>query len=140
MKNSTVFDCKIIDLGRIANRKGNITVVENTKNIPFNVKRLFYIYDIPGGESRGAHAHKSLYQILIAASGSFDVILKDGKSTEKISLNSPRKGLLIVPEIWNGLQNFSSGAVCLTLASELYDEEDYIRNYKKFKQYKIKKG
>lgn len=136
MKNSTVSDCKIIDLGKIANRKGNITVVENAKNIPFNVKRVFYIYDIPGGESRGTHAHKSLYQLLVAASGSFDVMLKDGESTKKITLNSPRKGLLIVSGIWNGLQNFSSGAVCLTLTSDFYDEDDYIRVYKDFKQYK----
>lgn len=136
MKNSTVSDCKIIDLGKIANRKGNITVVENAKNIPFDVKRVFYIYDIPGGESRGTHAHKSLYQLLVAASGSFDVMLKDGESTKKITLNSPRKGLLIVSGIWNGLQNFSSGAVCLTLTSDFYDEDDYIRVYKDFKQYK----
>ena len=136
MKQSSIYDCKIIDLGKIPNRKGNITVVENGITIPFDTTRIFYIYDIPGGEERGAHAHKSLYQLLIAASGSFDVVLKDGTSMKKITLNSPHKGLLIVPQTWSGLKNFSSGSICLTLASHLYDESDYIRNYKEFKAYK----
>lgn len=136
MRNSTVNDCKIIDLGKIPNRKGNITVVQNGEKIPFDIQRIFYIYDIPGGAARGKHAHKSLYQLLIAVSGSFDVVINDGKNSRTLTLNSPQKGLLIVPGTWSGLENFSSGAICLTLTSALYDEEDYIRNYKEFKTYK----
>jgi dTDP-4-dehydrorhamnose 3,5-epimerase-like enzyme len=116
--------------------KGNLTVVENGKTIPFDVKRVYYLYDIPGGESRGAHAHRELKQLVIAASGSFDVVLDDGNVKRTVTLNRPYQGLLIVPGIWRELINFSSGAVCLVLASLIYDEKDYIRDYNIFINYK----
>lgn len=134
--NSSVFDCTIIELAKIHNRAGNITVVENYTDIPFDVKRIYYLYDMPGGESRGGHAHKKLSQYLIAALGAFDVLLYDGKTKRTISLNRPYYALHIVPGIWRELSNFSSGAVCLALASELYDENDYIRDLNEFKQVK----
>ena len=110
--------------------------VENNKNIPFSIKRVYYLYDIPGGESRGGHAHKELYQLMIAVSGSFDVLLDDGSNRKIVKLNRPNYGLLIVPGIWRELFEFSSGAVCLVLASEVYKEEDYIRDYSSFINYK----
>ena len=122
---------KIIDIPKINNTKGNIGVIEND-TIPFNVKRVYYLFDIPSGAKRGGHAHKNLKQVLIAISGSFDVILKDGKSKETITLNRPDKGLLIENNIWRELENFSSGSVCLVLASEEFSEDDYIRNYKDY--------
>lgn len=122
---------KIIDIPKINNTKGNIGVIEND-TIPFNVKRVYYLFDIPSGAKRGGHAHKNLKQVLIAISGSFDVILKDGKSKETITLNRPDKGLLIENNIWRELENFSSGSVCLVLASEEFSEDDYIRNYKEY--------
>lgn len=134
--NSSVFDCTIIELAKIHNRAGNITVVENYTDIPFDVKRIYYLYDMPGGESRGGHAHKKLSQYLVAALGAFDVLLYDGKTKRTISLNRPYYALHIVPGIWRELSNFSSGAVCLALASELYDENDYIRDLNEFKQVK----
>jgi dTDP-4-dehydrorhamnose 3,5-epimerase-like enzyme len=134
--NNSVFDCTIIELAKIHNRAGNITVVENYTDIPFDVKRIYYLYDMPGGESRGGHAHKKLSQYLVAASGAFDVLLYDGKTKRTISLNRPYYALHIVPGIWRELSNFSSGAVCLALASELYDENDYIRDLNEFKQVK----
>ena len=138
MHNSTVFDCTLIQMDKHhSDHKGNITVVENGKTIPFDVERVYYLYDIPGGESRGAHAHKALNQLIIAASGSFDVILDDGNVKRTVSLNRPYQGLFIVPGIWRELTNFSSGAVCLVMASMKYDESDYIRNYKEFIQYKL---
>lgn len=137
MKSSTVEDCKIIDLGKISNRQGNISVVENNKEILFDISRVFYTYDIPSGISRGAHAHKELQQLLIAISGSFDVMLDDGSRKRTMMLNMPNKGLLIPPGIWSRQANFSSGAVCLVVASDLYDEEDYIRKYSDFKKYKL---
>lgn len=127
-----VFDCSLIELPRIKNRTGNITAVENNIEIPFDIKRIFYLYDIPGGEDRGAHAHKECHQFLVAASGSFEVQLDDGKIKKTVSLNQPFVGLHIPPGIWASEVNFSSGAICLVLASHKYDEEDYIRNYKKF--------
>lgn len=136
MKSTTVHDCKLIDLGKCHQVKGNITVIENNTNIPFAVKRVYYLYDVPGGETRGGHAHKNLYQLLVAASGSFSVVLYDGKGKRTITLNRPYQGLLIVPGIWRELENFSSGSVCLVLASENYDENDYIREYNKFILYK----
>ena len=118
-------------------KKGNISVVENKKTIPFEIKRAYYLYDIPGGESRGGHAHKELSQLIIAASGSFSVTLDDGNVKRTFLLNRPYQGLLIVPGIWRTLDDFSSGAVCLVLASEKYDEMDYIRDYQKFVTYKV---
>ena len=129
---SRISDCKVYSLGRIHNPAGNITVVEDNKNIPFGIRRVYYLYDIPGGETRGGHAHKALYQMLIAASGSFEVLLDDGKQSKTVRLNRPGSGLLIVPGIWRELLDFSSGAVCLALASEKFDESDYIRDYNTF--------
>lgn len=137
MKESTVYDCAIIELDKHhSDRKGNITVVENEKTVPFDVKRTYYLYDVPGGESRGGHAHKELNQLVIAASGSFTVTLDDGKVKRTFMLNRPYQGLCVIPGIWRTLDDFSSGAVCLVLASHGYDESDYIRNYEDFIEYK----
>lgn len=136
MRKSSVYDCTIIEMDKHHSEKGNLTVVENGRTIPFEVNRVYYLYDIPGGESRGGHAHKELKQLVIAASGSFDVILDDGNVKRSITLNRPYQGLLIVPGIWRELINFSSGAVCLVLASHKYDEKDYIRDYSNFLAYK----
>ena len=133
MKKSSVFDCSIIELDKHhSERKGNLSVVENGDTLPFDVKRVYYLYDVPGGESRGAHAHKNLKQLIIAASGSFTVTLDDGKVKRSFTLNRPYQGLLVVPGIWRELDDFSSGSVCLVLASEKYDAEDYIRDYEEF--------
>lgn len=137
MRNTSVFDCTMIEMDKHhSDNKGNITVVENSKTIPFDVKRAYYLYDIPGGEERGAHAHKELEQLIIAASGSFDVVLNDGNVKRTFTLNRPYQGLLIVPGIWRELNNFSSGSVCLVMASMLYDANDYIRDYNEFINYK----
>lgn len=132
MNKKNVFDCSIIELPKIENRAGNITPVNNLKEIPFEIKRLFYIYDIPAGKDRGAHAHKVCHQFLIAASGSFEVELNDGRIKRTVSLNRPNIGLHIPPGIWAAEKSFSSGAVCLVLASEKYDETDYIRDYEQY--------
>jgi len=132
MNYTTIDDCKIIELDKHHKIKGNITVIENNKTVPFDVKRIYYLYDVPGGEARGGHAHRNLYQLIVAASGSFNVVLNDGKNTKTITLNRPYQGLFIVPGIWRELDNFSSGSVCLVLASEKYDENDYVRNYNEF--------
>lgn len=137
MNKSTVFDCTLIELDKHhSESKGNISVVENNKTIPFQVKRVYYLYDVPGGGARGAHAHKELHQLIVAASGSFDVTLDDGNVKRTFMLNRPYQGLLIVPGIWRDLNNFSAGSVCLVLASEKYDENDYIRVYSEFIKYK----
>lgn len=136
MNKSTVFDCTIIEMDKHSHEKGNITVVENRKTIPFDVRRVYYLYDIPGGEERGAHAHRKLKQLIVAASGSFDVVLDDGNVKRTFSLNRPYQGLFVIPGIWRELNNFSSGSVCLVLASLEYDENDYIRDYEEFKNYK----
>ena len=128
----TVFDCSLIELPRIQNRSGNITTIENNIEIPFSIKRIFYLYDIPGGESRGAHAHKECHQFLIATSGSFEVLLDDGKVKKTVMLNQPYRGLHIPPGIWASEVNFSSGAICLVMASHTYDEKDYLRDYNEF--------
>lgn len=132
MKNSTIEDCKIIQLSKIHNRAGNITIIENNLDIPFEVKRVYYLYDIPSNETRGGHAHKELYQLVIGASGSFNINLNDGVNDKTIFLNRPDLGLLIVPGIWRDLSDFSSGSVCLVFASEIYSENDYIRGYDEF--------
>lgn len=137
MKKSSVYDCTMIELDKHhSDRKGNITVVENYDTIPFDVKRTYYLYDIPGGETRGGHAHKELSQLIISASGSFTVSLDDGNVKRVFVLNRPYQGLYVVPGIWRTLDDFSSGAVCLVLASHGYDEQDYIRNYNEFITYK----
>lgn len=132
MKSSTVYDCSIIELDKHHHDKGNITSVENGVSIPFGIKRVYYLYDVPGGESRGGHAHKALYQLIVAASGSFSVTLDDGKVKRTFVLNRPYQALMVVPGIWRTLDDFSSGSVCLVLASECYTEEDYIRDYDEF--------
>ena len=137
MKETTVYECTIIELDQHhSDRKGNISVVENGSTVPFDVKRTYYLYDVPGGEERGAHSHKALSQLIIAASGSFDVTLNDGKVKRTFFLNRPNQGLYVVPGMWRELNNFSSGSVCLVLASEVYQKEDYIRDYEEFLQYK----
>lgn len=136
LTNSIVFDCSIIDVDKVHNDAGNITVVENGTNIPFNIKRIYYLYDVPGGESRGGHAHYKLEQYVIAASGSFDVILDDGVNKRTISLNRPNLALHIVPGLWRELDNFSSGSICMVLASSTYEEVDYIRDYCKYLELK----
>ena len=134
---SSVYDCTVLELDKHhSDRKGNLTVVENSRTVPFEVKRAYYLYDVPGGESRGAHAHKALYQLIVAASGSFRVTLDDGRVKRTFLLNRPYQGLLVVPGIWGTIDDFSSGAVCLVLASELYDEDDYMREYDDFIRFK----
>lgn len=129
---TNVFSCSIIDLPKISNIQGNLTFVESLETLPFTIKRVFYLYDIPGGESRGAHSHKECHQFLIAASGSFEVQLDDGRNKRTLLLNRPYYGLHIPPGIWASEQGFSSGAVCLVLTSHLYDPEDYIRDYSQY--------
>ena len=124
--------CKIIDLPKVTDARGNLTFIEESKHIPFAIKRVYYLYDVPGGESRGGHAHKGLHQFIIAASGSFDVILDDGFKKKRFHLNRSYYGLYVCPMMWRELDNFSSGSVCLVLVSELYDESDYIRDYETF--------
>ena len=136
MQHTTIHDCKLIDLRKISDPRGNLTVIEGRGDIPFDIKRVYYLYDVPGGESRGAHAHKALYQLLVAASGSFSVTIDDGKENVTYNLKRPYYGLLIVPGIWRDLDDFSSGSVCLCLASEHYNVEDYIRDYNVFLKYK----
>jgi len=134
---SSVYDCTMIELDcHHSDRNGNISVVENNLTVPFEVKRTYYLYDVPGGESRGGHAHKYLSQLIIAASGSFTVTLDDGNVKRTFMLNRPYQGLYVVPGIWRTLDDFSSGAVCLVLASHVYDENDYIRDYNDFIEYK----
>tara|TARA_B110000003_G_scaffold102663_1_gene104906 strand:- start:4606 stop:5031 length:426 start_codon:yes stop_codon:yes gene_type:complete len=139
LKNNTISDCSIIDLSKVHSESGNITVVENESNIPFEVKRVYYLYDVPGGESRGGHAHYNLEQYIVAASGSFEVLLDDGFNRKKVFLNRPNLALHVLPGLWRKLDNFSSGSICMVLASELYIEQDYIRNYIEFKEWKLKK-
>lgn len=136
MKKTNIYDCTMLEIDKHHNEKGNISVVENAKTIPFGVKRVYYLYDVPGGESRGGHAHKKLQQFIVAASGSFDVTIDDGELKRTFTINRPYRGLLVVPGIWRELDNFSSGSVCLVLASTEFSEDDYIRDYYEFKAYK----
>jgi hypothetical protein len=126
----TVFDCSLISLQRLDTGKGFISVVDNgTEGVPFKVKRVFYLYDIPGGESRGAHAHRACHQFLVAASGAFEILLDDGRTKRLMQLNRPYMGLHIPPGIWGSEVNFSSGSICMVLTSHEYDADDYIREY-----------
>ncbi|MDR0890981.1 MAG: FdtA/QdtA family cupin domain-containing protein [Endomicrobium sp.] len=136
MKQINVYDCSVIELPRIENPSGNITPIHGCVNVPFEIKRVFYTYDIPGGEARGAHSHKECHQFLIAASGSYEVLLDDGINKRTVLLNRPFFGLHIPPGIWASEQGFSSGSVCLVLASHPYEAEDYIREYNEFLEYK----
>ena len=139
MEKYSVSDCKVIELDKHhSDRKGNLSVVENCVTLPFDMKRVYYLYDVPGGESRGAHAHYDLEQLIIAASGSFSITLDDGENKKKFILNRPYQGLLIKPGIWRDLDDFSSGSVCLVLASEVYMKEDYIRDYDEFLKFRAK--
>lgn len=135
-----VFDCTMVELDKHhSNRKGNLTVVENGKTLPFDVKRVYYLYDVPGGESRGSHAHRDLEQFIVAASGSFRVTLDDGNCKRSFILNRPYQGLYVKPGMWRDLDDFSSGAVCMVLASEVYQAEDYIRDYDEFINFRKQK-
>ncbi len=132
-----VFDCTMVEFDRHhSDRKGNLSVFENGKTLPFDVKRVYYVYDVPGGESRGSHAHKELSQLIIAASGSFTVTLDDGKCKRSFFLNRPYQGLYVKPGMWRDLEDFSSGAVCMVLASDIYRKEDYIRDYQEFLEFR----
>lgn len=128
----SVEDCRIVDLPKITDSRGNLSFIEGTVHVPFDVKRIYYLYDVPGGAERGGHAHIELQQLIIAISGSFDVILKDGFGTKKYHMNRSYYGLYIPIMVWRELNNFSSGSVCLVLASTIYNESDYIRDYNQF--------
>jgi hypothetical protein len=132
MNATTVKDCKIVDLNKIVDPRGNLTFIEENRHIPFHIKRVFYLYDVPGGADRGGHALKSCHQFIIAMSGSFDVIVFDGREKGRIHLNRSYYGLHLPPMIWREMDNFSSGSVCLVLASELYDSADYYRDYTEY--------
>lgn len=137
VRKYNVFDCTMVELDRHhSDRKGNLTVVENGQTLPFDVKRVYYLYDVPGGENRGAHAHKELSQLIIAASGSFTVTLDDGNCKRTFFLNRPYQGLYVKPGMWRDLEDFSSGAVCMVLASDVYLKEDYIRDYQEFLKFR----
>ena len=124
--------CKIIELPKIADPRGNLTFVESGNQIPFDIQRVYYLYDVPGGSERGGHAHKGLHQLIIAMSGSFDVLLDDGKKKKRVHLSRSYYGLYVCPMIWRELDNFSSGSVCMVLASNKYDEADYYRDYAEY--------
>lgn len=124
--------CVLVDLPKISDPRGNLTFIEAGRHIPFDIKRVYYLYDVPGGAERGGHAHKALHQLIIAMSGSFDVVLDDGSDKKRIHLNRSYNGLYICPMIWRELDNFSSGSVCMVLASNSYDEDDYFRDYADF--------
>lgn len=136
MNRNTVFDCKLIELPQNHNVNGRITAINSDDEVPFEIKRVYYLYDVPGGEDRGGHAHLELQQLIVAASGSFDLIIDDGANKRLIHLNRPFLGVLMPSGIWRELTNFSSGSICLVLASHNYDENDYIRDYNRFKKWK----
>jgi hypothetical protein len=137
MHKSSVFDCSILQFSINHREVGNITAVNAESEVPFPIKRVYYLYDVPGGESRGGHGHKALQQLIVAASGSFDVIVNDGSVKRNFSLSRPNVGLLMPPGLWRELDNFSSGSICLVLASLPYDEEDYLRDYQTFLDWKF---
>ncbi len=130
--NTPVSNCQLIELPRISDARGNLSYIENNRHIPFQIKRVYYLYDVPGGAERGGHAHKNLHQLIIALSGSFDIHLDDGRIKRTYHLNRSYLGLYLCPMVWREISNFSSNAVCLVLASEYYDETDYYRNYNDF--------
>jgi hypothetical protein len=128
----SVEDCKIIELPKISDPRGNLTFIEGNRHIPFDIRRVYYLYDVPGGADRGSHAHKKLHQLIVAMSGSFDVTLDDGRNKKKFHLNRSYQGLYVCPMMWRDLDNFSSGSVCMVLASDLYEASDYYRDYNEF--------
>jgi hypothetical protein len=138
-RNTNVFECSLITFDKNHQIKGNLTAVTNNKQVPFDIKRIYYLYDMPGGLSRGAHAHKALQQLVIALSGSFDITLDDGEAKRTFQLSRPNMGLLIPSGLWRELYNFSSGSICMVLASALYDEQDYLRDYNEFLTWKFLK-
>jgi hypothetical protein len=130
MKSSSILgNCQLLDLPKISDPRGNLTFIEGAKHVPFSIRRVYYLYDVPGGAERGGHAHKEMHQLIVAMSGSFDVILDDGSEKKRFHLNRSYYGLYVCPMIWRELDNFSSGSVCLVLSSNLYGESDYYRNY-----------
>ena len=132
----SVFDCSLFELNKVHNLEGNLTYIYQNVHVPFEINRVFYTYDIPGGESRGAHAHKACHQFIVAASGSFEVVLDDGVNKRTVLLNRPFWGLHVPPGIWSAEQGFSSGSICLVLASHTFSEEDYIRDYDEFLRFR----
>lgn len=136
MRSSTIYDVSLIELPKNHSEAGNITAINNGDEIPFDIKRVYYLYDIPGGISRGGHGHKELRQLIIAASGSFDITIDDGKVKRTFTLNQPYKGLFLPSGLWRELSNFSSGSICMVLASDEYTEVDYIRDYDEFLNFK----
>ncbi|MEW6563200.1 MAG: FdtA/QdtA family cupin domain-containing protein [Pseudomonadota bacterium] len=128
-----ISDCRLVDLPKIHDPRGNLTFIEGNSHVPFDIQRVYYLYDVPGGAERGGHAHKALQQLIIAMSGSFDVVLDDGHNKKRFHLNRSYNGLYVCPMIWRELDNFSSGSVCMVLASNRYDEEDYYREYCDYK-------
>lgn len=127
-----VEDCKIVELPKISDPRGNLTFIEGGRHIPFDIRRVYYLYDVPGGADRGSHAHKALHQLIIAMSGSFDVTLDDGRNKKRFHLNRSYQGLYVCPMMWRDLDNFSSGSVCMVLASNIYEASDYYRDYNEF--------
>jgi len=127
-------DCRMLELPRIHDPRGNLTFIESNSHIPFSIERVYYLYDVPGGAERGGHAHMGLHQFIVAMSGSFDVVLDDGKDKKRVHLNRSHNGLYVCPMIWRELDNFSSNSVCMVLASSKYDEDDYYRDYTDFMQ------
>ena len=138
LKNANLSECRVIGLPKVDDARGNLTFIEGMSHVPFDIKRVYYLYDVPGGESRGGHAHRKLEQFIIAANGSFDVVIDDGYNSMRFHLNRSYYGLYIPRMVWREIDNFSSGSVCLVLASEHFDEEDYIREYDEFKTLKLK--
>ncbi|RCK33409.1 WxcM domain-containing protein [Thalassospira xiamenensis] len=128
----SIHHCKIMELPKVSNAQGNLTFIEGNNHIPFDIQRVYYLYDVPGGATRGGHAHKDLHQLIVAMSGSFDIVIDDGNEKQRFHLNRSYQGLYICPMIWRELDNFSSGSVCMVLASNLYDEDDYYRDYDRF--------
>ena len=139
MVQTSISDCKLLNFPKNHQLNGNLTSITNSQEVPFDIKRIYYLYDVPGGEARGGHAHKELYQIMIALSGSFTVTIDDGNDKQTFHLFQPYQGLLIPPGLWRDLDTFSSGSICMVLASELYDEDDYFRDYEEYSTWKSTK-